>query len=278
MTEGSTSEREGLSVGMRLRMVREARGTSLDEAARVTRIGKDYLTALEEDAFDRFPGPAYVKGALRAYAGYLELPADEMVGDYERALNPSRFRCLPPEDNETSPPETLHLPLSRNRWAIPLILLLLVLVMAYLTGERNHAPAPLRPDVPQSAVVPGPVPVQNAATSAAGHTPVRPALRPEAPAELPAEPVAKPAQGIVLRLRVTEDGPLHMTIDGELTQQYDLKAGDLIEWKADRAFTLDLGNAGGVEADFNGKALPHFGESGKPAHVVLKADETSEDQ
>jgi hypothetical protein len=67
-----------------------------------------------------------------------------------------------------------------------------------------------------------------------------------------------------------------MTIDGTISQQYDLKSGDLIEWKGEQVFTLDLGNAGGVEAEFNGKSLPPFGEVGRPAHVVLKAEGTAE--
>jgi hypothetical protein len=61
-----------------------------------------------------------------------------------------------------------------------------------------------------------------------------------------------------------------------ISQQYDLKAGDLIEWKADKVITLEVGNAGGIEAEFNGKPLKPFGQPGKSAHVVLKADGSSQ--
>jgi hypothetical protein len=78
--------------------------------------------------------------------------------------------------------------------------------------------------------------------------------------------------GIILRLKVSQDCWLNITIDDTVSQQYDLKAGDLIEWKADRVFALDIGNAGGIEAEFNGKPLKPFGEPGKTAHVILKGE------
>jgi hypothetical protein len=62
---------------------------------------------------------------------------------------------------------------------------------------------------------------------------------------------------------------LTVTIDGSASQDYDLVVGDSIEWKADRTITLELSNAGGVEAELNGRQLKPFGQSGKPATVVL---------
>jgi hypothetical protein len=73
-------------------------------------------------------------------------------------------------------------------------------------------------------------------------------------------------------LKVNQDCWLHITIDETVSQQYELKAGDLIEWKGERVFALDMGNAGGVEAELNGKPLKPFGAQGKTAHVVLKGE------
>jgi hypothetical protein len=85
---------------------------------------------------------------------------------------------------------------------------------------------------------------------------------------VPGEPPVK--TGIVLRLKVNQDSWLQMTIDGNLSQQYDLKVGDLIEWKGERSFALELGNGGGVEAELNGAPLKPFGEPGKPVRVVVR--------
>jgi hypothetical protein len=71
---------------------------------------------------------------------------------------------------------------------------------------------------------------------------------------------------------VNQDCWLNVDIDGRLSRQYQLKSGDIIEWKAERLITLDIGNAGGVEGELNGRTLPSFGVSGKSAHVVLRPE------
>jgi hypothetical protein len=78
--------------------------------------------------------------------------------------------------------------------------------------------------------------------------------------------------GIVLRLKVNQDSRLNINIDGDISQRYDLKAGDLIEWKGEKFFTLDLDNAGSIEAEFNGRPLKSLGEPGSSVHLVLRGD------
>jgi hypothetical protein len=79
-------------------------------------------------------------------------------------------------------------------------------------------------------------------------------------------------RGFVIRLKVTQSGTLTVTIDGATSQSYDLAVGDSIEWKADRTITLELSNAGGVESELNGRQLKPFGQTGKPATVVLDSE------
>ncbi len=73
-------------------------------------------------------------------------------------------------------------------------------------------------------------------------------------------------------MRVIQSGTLTVTIDGSPSQGYELVVGDSIEWKADKNITLELSNAGGVEAELNGKQLKPFGQVGKPLVIVLDAD------
>ncbi|HEY5974267.1 MAG TPA: RodZ domain-containing protein [Geobacteraceae bacterium] len=253
-----------------MREARESRGVSLDEAATVTRIGKNYLLALEEGEFDKLPNPAYVKGFLRVYAGFLGLSGDLVVARYERQRlgTEPREAEQPAELRPASQPATT---VSRfGRYGIPAGLLGLVLLIAMLAGEKSdHKTAePVSPVVPPAISTVSPR--QASFTSAS-----RPVVAPPPVAEpSPAEPAAmtgEPAKpGIVLRLKVNQDSWLQMTIDGNLSQQYDLKAGDLIEWKGERSFALELGNGGGVEAELNGSPLKPFGEQGRPVRVVVR--------
>ena len=65
-----------------LRGVRTLRGLSLDELARSTRISARYLSALEDDAFDRLPSATFVRGYLRQVTAVLELEGQGLVDDY----------------------------------------------------------------------------------------------------------------------------------------------------------------------------------------------------
>lgn len=67
------------SIGEQLRLAREGRKLSLEQAAYQTRIRLGYLTALETDDLNAFPSMAQARGFLRAYAGHLGLEADALV-------------------------------------------------------------------------------------------------------------------------------------------------------------------------------------------------------
>lgn len=75
-----------------------------------------------------------------------------------------------------------------------------------------------------------------------------------------------------MRLKATQSGTVNVIIDGFTSQAYELTVGDSIEWKADRTISLELSNAGGVEAELNGRQLKPFGPAGKPAIVVLDSE------
>src|SRR5215212_9365042 len=102
-----------IGLGRILAEAREARGISLDEAERETRIARRYLNALEEEDFAAFPARAQARGFLRMYALYLDLdaaemlalfPLDSQVEDADNLLHRERiFR-------EPRPRASLHLP------------------------------------------------------------------------------------------------------------------------------------------------------------------------
>ena len=67
------------SIGTQLRKSREEQKLSLDEVAKATYMRARYLTALEEDDFERIPSLAQARGFLRSYAEYLGLDAEELL-------------------------------------------------------------------------------------------------------------------------------------------------------------------------------------------------------
>ncbi len=162
-----------------------------------------------------------------------------------------------------------------GRWLVSFVLLAAVCVTAYIISDkeektdRKAKEPPAAPSGTQVAARPAPILPPR---SSALQNPL-----PTVADSLKSTTVAADAGthgGIILRLKVNQDCWLNITIDNTVSQQYDLKAGDLIEWKGEKVFTLDIGNAGGIEGEFNGKPLKPFGEPGKTAHVMLKAQNT----
>jgi cytoskeleton protein RodZ len=276
------AEKEGLPVGEYLKRVRESRGVQLDDASRVTKIGKSYLVAIEEGRFEKLPNPAYIKGFLRLYASFLSLSGDEVLQMYERSAP------KPPPDQAEPHIEQPHVEFMErakiggpSRWVIPALLLVLVIAAAIFLSDNEERPA--RPTVPAPAPVeprpaPAPAPVapqaavlppRSSAAPSPGAQP-NPAAVSAVPATVTAPPADRKSSGVVLRLHFNRDSWLSITIDDSISQRYDLKAGDIIEWKGSKSFVVDVGDGGAVEGEFNGRPLKQLGEAGKPAHVELK--------
>src|SRR5439155_18581165 len=81
---------EWTELGELLRDAREARGISLAEAERDTKIRAKYISALEGDNPAGLPGPVYARGFLRNYAAYLGVDPDKALALYEQESQPTR--------------------------------------------------------------------------------------------------------------------------------------------------------------------------------------------
>jgi len=92
------------SVGEQLKQTRLARGLTLEQAAQTTRIRRHYLEALERDDHDSLPSPVQGRGFLRLYAGYLNLPAEMLVAQWEGKPLPEAHPA-PVIENPAAAPE-----------------------------------------------------------------------------------------------------------------------------------------------------------------------------
>ena len=61
------AESSAVTLGAYLRSLREAKGSSLEDMARSTRVGIRHLEALEEERLADLPSPVFVRGFIRAY-------------------------------------------------------------------------------------------------------------------------------------------------------------------------------------------------------------------
>jgi len=261
---------ECMSAGQILRKTRIDKGVNLDEVARVTRITKGYLLALEDDALEKLPSEAYARGFLRIYANFLGLPAEEVLTLYQHGSCETTQEELVPVTPRVRSPRVSIMPSKPWLWSLAAVCLA-VLAGSFLFADKENGATRenqgLQLSQPKEYVVTAPL--NNPPNSE--NTTENPSQNLPLQSEITANDSSVTDRGIVLRMRALEDGYLKITIDDAITQQYDLKAGDLIEWKADKVFSLDMENAGGVEAELNGKLLKPFGAKGSPAHIILSA-------
>ncbi|HZV82470.1 MAG TPA: helix-turn-helix domain-containing protein, partial [Geobacteraceae bacterium] len=197
------------SVGNWLRGVRESRGESLDDVARVTRIGKGYLEAIELGEMHKLPSEAYTRGFVRLYATHLGLSGDEAVARLQGRGEPSTVTQgseEPPIANSDEP-GIRAVNGTYRRWAIPLTLFIFLLIFAIVSRVKNNGVVPATP-VPVASSQQVPSATQAPAATVPQGEQVRPAVPADStePAPLPAE-TAQP-EGIILRLKAVQTGKL----------------------------------------------------------------------
>ena len=224
-----------ISLGIRLRELRETKGVSLDDIARSTRVGRGHLEALESDSWGDLPSPVFVKGFIRAYCEFLETSPDEALGLYREATGetakPARVQSA-----VRTPPTRRIGPLMVS---FVLFLALGAGLFALRIGlKRSPPPAPV------VAVQPAPVPAREPRFA-----------------------------GQRLLIRAVEPTWIRVQVDEGQVAEELLQAGAVREWTAARRFVLSVGNAGGLEVDLNGRRIPALGARGAVIQrLVLPAE------
>jgi hypothetical protein len=223
-------QRSTIGVGPALRKARQARGVSIAEASRDTKIRQEFIQALEDERFDRLLGDVYVRGALRSYSTYLGLPADRVVSRYARSAGE------PPRVTSTPAATEAVVGAPRVRDNHRLIAMVAVTLVVLAGAFKILAGGGDAPPVAQTAAV--------ARTQ---------------PLDQPAGP------GISLSVSTPND-PVDVTvrIDGAAPTTFSLLPGESRAFVADRTVTVRLSKGGTAEVVVNGR---DYGTPGRATHT-----------
>src|SRR3990172_168226 len=112
-------------LGRVLFQARVARGLTIEEAERDTRISKRYLEALEREDFSAFPAPFYARAFLRTYAQYLGLDANQLLAALPHARLEPEVAPLPEISRPTTPGLSIN-------WVVAGIVVLFLLAAGLL--------------------------------------------------------------------------------------------------------------------------------------------------
>jgi transcriptional regulator with XRE-family HTH domain len=227
------------SVGERLRQARERRGLALEDAARATRIDRDFLEALERDAApEEFPEPMYARAFLREYARYLGLRDRRLMQDY-RAVHPMKEQPpfgLPP----------IHIDRARAPWGKRILMGLSLGALAAVAVFSARAAQGPEPQVPEGPVVPSSAAPRGSQTTTPSNQEQTPTF-----------------EGLNVVLRVV-NGPcwIRVTKAGEVLFEGTQEPGFRDTFHAREELIVELGNPPAARLRANGKAVELPGEGG----------------
>lgn len=122
------------TIGARLHDSRLDHGLSIAQLAEAVRLRPQVLQWLEADDFTPCGPPAYVRGYLRCVASYLDLPADDIVGEYVAAYQP---QPEPTAASATSPTSTASRPWLPMLWFMAVVVLVGAIGYALLASDQQ---------------------------------------------------------------------------------------------------------------------------------------------
>lgn len=287
-TDTFPSETASGSPGAILRRCREFHGITLEEAADTTKIGVTHLKALEEDRIHDFANKAYLKGFLRIYATYLGLNSDDVARMYEKLFGDQSENIDSARTKKAASHPRPRI-FSLKKLAFPAFFLLLIIITATFF---KRPPAPVARQQPQPVAAVAVSPEQNMSTAAVQKMqssvqistrapeiftrPVKPetkAIEQLIPEITPPEKSeGEQKRGFILKIRATQNGTLSAAVDDSGSELYELAAGDIIEWKAEKKVVLETSNSSSIDVEVDGKPHKLPAVPGKPLYVELDAD------
>ncbi|MFA5356823.1 MAG: RodZ domain-containing protein [Candidatus Omnitrophota bacterium] len=242
------------SAGKKLKDLRLAKGLSLEDVHKGTKIHLDVLKALEEDSLINF-NPVYIKGFLKIYCKFLGVEPRELIPEYKEhkanvkyvpGLHDGPFPSLKTFSLKSIPFKAISVKLKA---AIPVILIALFIFGLFSLG-RFISSRPRR------------ISKSSASTAAVSH-------------KSEPGPVANKAQKapvvkmITLDIHAKDNCFIHVKADGRVIFQNILKRGRSESWQAKDKIELSLGNAGVVELEVNGKRIPSLGRKGQSVKNIV---------
>lgn len=272
------------TLGADLKAARESKGLTLKEISDRTRISINFLKALEEDNYTAIPGDVFITGFLRSYAKELGLKEKEVLARYRELRPPQEEPSAPPQPER--PQKGQHKPrpsvISFGRGGekekgVPLWMIIVgglivaaipALISLYLT--RGKVTVPPSPPVQQTAPVKKPMAPATTAFRHATTMKQATAFKPRTTAAPKPKPSAAPtpaptpqAGQLKLKLTATEDTWYSVRADNGNRRSAILKKGETASFEAKDRLLLNLGNAGGVKVEFDGKQLKPYGKHGE---------------
>ena len=248
-------------IGPTLRAARERRGLSIAAITETLHVDSRMIEAMEAGRFTVFDAPVYARGFIRKYAGFLELPADELIAAYDSLTGGPATPTLIPPATAAPPPRdlsTLKLP--------AMFVLVLACVAASLWWWMGRAPGPATSTSPGTTITtviagtPPPVADQAAAPPLPAVLPAPAAPDRAVPADRAvargSADARRPASTVTLNVKGLRECWVEVYSPSGARLFYDLvQPGDSHALPGPGPWKVFLGNADGVQLSLDERAI-----------------------
>ena len=235
---------------------REELGIDIKEASEILRIGSEYLSAIENDIFDRLPVAVYTIGYIRCYAKYLDVDAGPVIASFTSHL--------------TSPKPSTIIPVASSMRKVPgytyvalVFLAGLLIFVVYLYASKNRA-SDLSAEnirISRTEEKPAQTAPQNAGAISINTSKDNSALK-SSTAVAGQAPEDKEHRLIII---TTDNVWVQIRYENGKIEEMLLRSGMSKDLSFAGSAVLKIGNAGGLALKFDGKDL---GVPGKPGQVL----------
>ncbi len=279
-----------MSLGTDLKEARISRKIPLEDISQKTRIPIKYLEAIEEDRFEVFPSQVFAKGFIRAYAKIVGLDPMLLTRRFNAEFMPEEMRIQPMNaevelEKAFGWKSTLHRQpvyrLSDHSSDLNL---------EFVEEDHTETTMPRQPAIVRQRLnalrkvdwVPTTVRIGLILVLVCmvflgwkyGKTLFSKLHSREAKGGVVSQDSYAAGQVVDkyqhLVLKGLEKSWFRVKMDGSQTgSEVDLAPGEVKTYKALKSFTLKLGNAGGVDVQFNGNPLGVLGATGQVLEITL---------
>lgn len=280
-----------------LKAIRESRGISLKDIFERTRISVVNLEAIESGKFDLLPSPVITKSFIKLYAKALGVDSSNILARYENYLETLK---TPHQEEEVE--KTVSSFSRRYRRILVWILFILITagIIIFLfssynsnietvknqTGEaipttsgsnpadtlktnvKNDSADQTVPSLHIKDKEPSPAPLISQTQTPPRQVEEKRETEPNAAVPVIISRQKEIAETYEITIEARELTWLRIAADQKSPREILMKPGEKIKKSASH-FTIDVGNAGGVNINFQGKSLGSLGKQGQVVHLRL---------
>ncbi len=250
-------------IGSRIKTIRQHKGISVEVAATAIKSREDYIVAIENGDINFLP-PVYAKYFIKSYLAYLKIDDKDITDSYNIAFKALKVEPAPnlaaggagksqilsnPQEIFTKKKKNYFSDLTFLNYLVAFLITLIGLTVFYFLFFYKSDDSSKVESKPEAAKVKVDTSAKNA--------------------EKPKAAAVTIGDSLEITIKSRETSWLKLLADGKPLDELTLQPGQQKTWRAKKAITLTVGNAGGIDIWRNGQPLNALGSKGSVLKGVV---------